>query len=1120
MKRLIKLAVGCLLGVTLAAALMGGLRGRAQVVATKPLAVESGGVVINEVAWMGTQARSWDEWIELHNTGGVTVSLSGWTLSFADGSPITITLDGEIGPGAYFLLERDDEAISDLDADLVYGGGQMSNGGEQMELRDGSGAVIDTANGEGGAWPAGTDSSGVITYAAMERVDPTAPDSDDNWCTNDGITCNGSDSDGFPINGTPGAQNSCYQPPVSETADLVVAKTGPLSIAPGDQITYRIALSNTGAVTATGVRLTDALPSCVEFITQTSPFTFSWPSVLVWEVGHVPTGTLHLITVTGRVSEVVDPFTNRVTATTDVYDLMLVNNYATWRTLVESGLTALYLPLVLRDYVPPPYNVIIEAALYDGLQVNDDDEAVLITNGGYVPVELSGWELCKWYTSDWRCTELPEMEIAPQQRVWLARSEAGFSDSFGFAPHHVLSGWPVFSNEGDEVVLRDDDGVVRDALVYEQGTSAIAGWDGPTVQPYGGANFAEEGQVLYRYHDEETGRPAADTDTAADWAQYWDDPWRGRRVRYPGWDLEDFFEPELCTTTGTVTVGIAPDNAYDVVVDTIRAARERIELETYTLEHYDLVNELVQKANEGVSVTVLLEGGPVGGVDDQELWACQKLHATGKGLCYFMVNSDTLRIYDRYTFLHAKFMIVDRERVLLGSQNLTHTSLPGDDKGNGTGGSRGAVLAMDAAGIVTRAVEVFEADCDPDNHQDISLWGPDNALGYGAPPPDFAPHTGGDWMTYTVQFSQPLTVTADWFELVTAPEAALRSGDGLLGLIAQAGAGDGVYIEQLYEYADWGDAVSAPNLRLEAYIDAARRGARVRILLNGGNFGIEELSLTKNVEAAAYVNAIAQDEGLDLSAHLGDPTQYGIHNKMVLANLGGERKFVHVGSINGSETSNKANREMALQVESAALYDYLYAMFDYDWNLQPPLGHLLISEVMYNPSGNDTGLEWIELYNPTVENVDLSGWHLGDVGPGGEYGSGLYRFPEGALLPAGGVILIAQQANDVAFAPDYEFLIDPHRDAGSVPNMVPAGSWDGFGLALGNVGDEVLLLDDTGVPVDVVAYAAGSYPGVTPHPGVSAQGHSLERRPPERDTDDCAQDFYDRYPPTPGELTE
>ena len=803
---------------------------------------------------MGTAYSVHDEWIELYNSAAATVSLSGWAISFADGSPATITLSGEIGPRGYYLLERFERAVSDVAADLVYGGGTIDNADERMLLSDLQGALIDSANLDGGPWPGGVGAAASgISYATMERADPAAPDADENWCTNDGEVRNGVHAGGAAINGTPRAQNSCYGASPGLAADLVALKTGPLSVVPPCPITYRITLSNGGSITAAGTILSDALPIGVGFITQASPFTFTAAGRdLSWHVGDVPTGTRLVITVTGLATGATPgPLTNTIIATTVTSETTLANNTATWRT--ELPATSTYrLPLVARVYTPPAYWVIIEAVLYDGLQLNDTDEAVMLLNGGDREVDLTGWRLCKWGSSDWACAALPPTAIAPHQRLWLARSGTSFAASFGFQPDLVLGNWQGLANGGDEVVLRDAAGSVQDAIVFKNGATSVPGWTGAPVQPYAGSGFPLEGQVLFRSLDEETGRPAEDTDTAADWAQHTGDPWRGRRVRYPGWDLESFSPPAV-STSGWVTAGIAPDNAYHVVVDTIRSAEETLELELYTLEHYGVVMELLQQAHRGVSVTVLLEGGPAGGVADQELWACQQLHATGNGRCFFLVSSDTLRIRNRYTFLHAKSIIVDRQRLLLGSQNLTHLGLPGDDKSNGTGGSRGVVLVTDAPEVVARAAAVFEADCDPDSHADVSLWGPGNVVGHGPPPPGFTPDAGADWVTYTAQFTQPLVTAAAWFELVTAPEATLRSSDALLGLVARAGAGDAVYVEQSYEHADWGDPFSAPNLRLQSYFDAARRGASVRILLNGGNFGIPGFPLTENVETAASV---------------------------------------------------------------------------------------------------------------------------------------------------------------------------------------------------------------------------------------------------------------------------
>ncbi len=60
-----------------------------------------------------------------------------------------------------------------------------------------------------------------------------------------------------------------------------------------------------------------------------------------------------------------------------------------------------------------------------------------------------------------------------------------------------------------------------------------------------------------------------------------------------------------------------------------------------------------------------------------------------------------------------------------------------------------------------------------------------------------------------------------------------------------------------------------------------------------------------------------------------------------------------------------------------------------------------------------------------------------------------------------------------------------------------------------------MLLNGSDVPVDVMTYGSGSYPGVTAH-ALVATGHSLERSPVNQDTNNCAVDFVDRSTPTPG----
>ena len=159
-----------------------------------------GAVLINEIAWAGTQASSSDEWIELYNPGAASILFEGWRLS--GGGDLQIDLFGEIPAGSYFLLERtDDSTISDVAADLVYAGG-LSNAGEPLLLTDPTGAEIDAANRDGGPWPAGSASG----YASMERS------TDDDWTTFLASQGVGHDAEGNPIAGTPHAANSVVLP--------------------------------------------------------------------------------------------------------------------------------------------------------------------------------------------------------------------------------------------------------------------------------------------------------------------------------------------------------------------------------------------------------------------------------------------------------------------------------------------------------------------------------------------------------------------------------------------------------------------------------------------------------------------------------------------------------------------------------------------------------------------------------------------------------------------------------------------------------------------------------------------------------------------------------------------
>lgn len=191
-----------------------------------PAPVEPLSILIHEVAWAGTSASSNDEWIELLNPGSSAVDLSGWVLS--DGGDLTIRLRGTLPGYSFFLLERtDDTTLSNVAADQIYTG-NLNNGGETLELRGPGGELVDSANADGGAWPAGNAS----THASMERVG--GADGPGAWRTFTGCWSTGADADGHPVNGTPRQPNSlaCLADTPTPTPTPTLTGTPPLGPTP------------------------------------------------------------------------------------------------------------------------------------------------------------------------------------------------------------------------------------------------------------------------------------------------------------------------------------------------------------------------------------------------------------------------------------------------------------------------------------------------------------------------------------------------------------------------------------------------------------------------------------------------------------------------------------------------------------------------------------------------------------------------------------------------------------------------------------------------------------------------------------------------------------------------
>ena len=65
--------------------------------------------------------------------------------------------------------------------------------------------------------------------------------------------------------------------------------------------------------------------------------------------------------------------------------------------------------------------------------------------------------------------------------------------------------------------------------------------------------------------------------------------------------------------------------------------------------------------------------------------------------------------------------------------------------------------------------------------------------------------------------------------------------------------------------------------------------------------------------------------------------------------------------------------------------------------------HVVISEIIPDPAGTDVEHEWVELYNPTGESIDISGWKGGSTSYPDQF-----TIPEGTSIASHRFYLIGE----------------------------------------------------------------------------------------------------------------
>ncbi|MEM7584043.1 MAG: endonuclease [Acidobacteriota bacterium] len=141
--------------------------------------------------------------------------------------------------------------------------------------------------------------------------------------------------------------------------------------------------------------------------------------------------------------------------------------------------------------------------------------------------------------------------------------------------------------------------------------------------------------------------------------------------------------------------------------------------------------------------------------------------------------------------------------------------------------------------------------------------------------------------------------------------------------------------------------------------------------------------------------------------------------------------------------------------------------------VQPGNGDLLLSEVFYDPSGNDDGLEWVELYNNDSVAIDLAGYSLGNGGTA--YTTSLVQLS--GIIQPGETFVVGGPTSSA---------INDNPNLGQAVNFSPdfqnSGS-TGDGVALFNVPASAVTAST--VPIDAVIYGPNNNSGLIDETGAA-----------------------------------
>ncbi len=494
-----------------------------------------------------------------------------------------------------------------------------------------------------------------------------------------------------------------------------------------------------------------------------------------------------------------------------------------------------------------------------------DDEGISVHNYGTSDADLRDYLIkdSPKEGSEGKISFSESLVIHPGETITFLKTD---SKKSGFADRHPtyrsgengvkIDSQFALNNSGDDVYLLKGD-VIIDCFCFGNGTASD--WQGPALK-IGSHNFAVR------------------TDTTVGTV----DSWKNYRV---GW-TENFFDPSI-KYQADVQPFVFPEMGGIPIYEALEGAKDSVYLTMYILSSANVYGLLYELANRGVSVNILLERSPYNVSDP--LSQTEYLNALAKkGADIRFIGGDN----ERYSYVHAKYCIIDMERVVITSENWTTSNLSMsvvEDPTKGEG-NRGWGAIIDSKEYAAFMYGVYQNDSDL-SYGDVKTLDQVRKTEKTTIPPYKAPTQKVELRNYSALITPALS-----------PDSSL---DAVLYYISQSSKR--VYSEQQDLAKDLLEKTAGSPIY--AMDQKASKGVDCRIIVNS------------NVDPDT-VNEVNDGTKIRASA-IASPY---LHNKGMICD-----DVVLLGSVNWTTNSFSNNRESMAAIISKEVADYYAGFFLADY---------------------------------------------------------------------------------------------------------------------------------------------------------------------------------------------